>query len=119
MGLLDSVMADDANFAFSDTDAFAEALTYRKAITAATRTVYGVVRRFSPAPGKTPTGGLQPMLRVTFPNNTTRGISTSEWKNGDEIQIAERKGGTAKWMLLHWPTEPQAHDAGMVTFEVR
>jgi hypothetical protein len=119
VGLLDSVMADDANFAFSDTDGFAEALTYRKAITNATRTVYGVVRRFSPAPGKTPTGMLMPMIRVTFPNNTTRGISTAEWKNGDAILIAERKGGEAKYMMLHWPPEPQAHDSGMVTFEVR
>lgn len=118
MGLLDTILADDSA-AFTDPDVFGEQVTYIKAVTGATRTINAVVNRMSPSPGKTPTGALLPMLRIHTRNDATLGITPAEWKNGDTITLAERRGGTEKKIQLLWPQENGAHDAGMVTWELR
>lgn len=120
MGFLDTVLADDAKWGFTDSDTFGESVTYTKAITRATRTINAVVERMSPTPGRTPSGGLMPTMRVHVANDTTTGISSAEWQNGDTLTVAERVGGTAKAYQLHWPADAKSqHDAGMIVFELR
>jgi hypothetical protein len=117
VGLLDDIMEDDANLVFSDTDGFAESLTYRKYPSGTTRTVYGIVDRMSPEAGPGGRNRVQ-RVRISLPNNTTRGITAAEWQQGDEILVADRLGETAKYRLLKWPSGDVSHDAGMCVWEI-
>lgn len=94
-------------------------MTYTKT-SGTTRTINAIVERMSPAPGPGTNGGLLPMMRAHVANSLTLGITPSEWKNGDTLTLAERRGGTAKKFQLHWPSDGSSeHDAGMVIFELR
>lgn len=115
MGLLDDILEDDAA-AFTDTDGFGESVTYTNRA-GTTRTINAVVTRLPPKPG--PGGTLVPNLRIEVANSTTTGIATSEWKNGDTVTVAERRGGSTRAFQVHFPDdEAGAHDAGMVTYEL-
>jgi hypothetical protein len=116
--MLDDVLAADSAI-FVDTDGFGESVTYTKKVGGTTRTINAVVERMSPQPGPSQSGTLMPRMRVLVRNDATYGIASSEWKNGDTITVAERRGGTAKAYQLHWPSDNAQHDAGMVTFELR
>lgn len=119
MGTTDDIWTLDSA-AFVDPDlGFGESVTYTKAVTGATRTINAVVERMSPTPGPSQSGSLLPKMRVHVRNSVTTGITPGEWKNGDTITVAERRGGTARTHQLHWPSDDAQHDAGMVVFELR
>jgi endonuclease YncB( thermonuclease family) len=117
MGLVDSIAIDDAVLAFSDSDTFAETVTYTKT-TAVTRSVKGVVERPSPEPGPAQSGHLLPLMRITLPNSTTYGVTAAEWVNGDTITVAYRRGGNAAAYRMHLPRQSES-DAGMTVWELR
>lgn len=113
MGLLDQVLADD-RLAFTDTDVFGEAATYKKR-GGTTRPIQVVVNRNLP-PEISPQGVTRFPILVAVSNSTTYGISSTELDTGaDKIAVPFRYGGDAQDFLLG---TPEAQDGGMLTFRL-
>lgn len=56
------------------------------------------------------------VLTIAVLNSATTGITPSEWKNGDQVDLEPRQGSTARRFNL---TRIIRQDAGMVTFATR
>lgn len=115
MGLLNQVYADDAAFAFTDTDVFAESIVYTKR-SGATRTINAVVDR---DPLEDQNGHVVHAIYITVANSTTLGIALSELNTGgDRVTLAPRLGQDTETMDL-LPKNLISQDAGMLRFRLR
>lgn len=100
MGLLDDVMADDARYAYTDSDVFGEAVTY-KPYNASTRSITASVHRMgrTPIPG-TPQFSEECEVFIPYSATTTVGITTVN-VGGDKISFPAQPGGTARdWQVV-------------------
>ena len=116
MGLLDDQLAVDAQFAFTDPDAWAETVIYKKK-SGETRTIKGQGSRFSPV--LSADGRAEVQMRFWFLNSSTLGIAWSELDTGgDKITVAYRRGGAAKDYSVRLPDEPIEQDSGMICLDL-
>jgi D-arabinose 1-dehydrogenase-like Zn-dependent alcohol dehydrogenase len=115
MGLLNDVYADDAALAFTDTDVFAESVTYTKR-SGATRTIKVVVDR---EPMEDQNGHVVHAIYVTLANSTTLGVALSELNTGgDRLTLAPRIGQDTETLDL-FPKNLISQDAGMLRFRLK
>ena len=116
MGLLDTVLANDAAF-LADIDEFGESISYIKR-DGTTRAIVGIVvrnvlRRIAGAPTPQP---ISPWIEVTVRNDATYGISTAEIDCGaDAISLPRRIGESAATLQL---VSIIHQDHGMVTIKL-
>lgn len=115
MGIFDSALQSDAQFAFGDTDSIgAESATYRPK-TGTTRAIKVVVNRNLPVEFDAQ-GVARYSILVFVQNSATKGISATELDSGsDRISVPFREGGTAQTFSLG---VPESQDAGGMTFRL-
>jgi hypothetical protein len=105
--LLDGVLGDDAHFAFTNGDEFAEQVTYTP-VSGVARTIVAVIDRNPPemqdANGKL----FRPKLTALIQNHATRGVTSID-AGGDSLAVALRYGGAA---VAHSVGLPLKGDAG-------
>lgn len=114
MSFFDSAIADDAVFAFTDSDGFgAEQVVYVKT-SGATRTIYAQILRQPPVVFDA--NYKQPACEVLVANSVTKGIAASEIDyGGDSLQLADRLGGSVRTLKIFRPADGQPdQDAGML-----
>lgn len=119
MGILDDVMADDATFAFTDTDTFAEAMTYYpQGDTDEGRDIKGGIMRHPPRKIDEARQSMGNLIQITVANSNTLGISASELDLGkDKIGFAEVVGGES--VAVYRMVELVSQDAGCLVLTVR
>jgi hypothetical protein len=114
MGVIDDVLADDAEFGFFDSDLMPmEAITYTKR-SGTTRAIKGYIDRLGV---ETRNNSSYAIARVTVHNDTSTGIASSELLCGaDKVTFPYRRGGTDRiWTILELDTP---HDGQVCVFLV-
>lgn len=114
MSFFDAVDAAQSEF-FADTDLMGgEAVTYCPRNNGAVRSIKAIVVR---SINRDVDGVMFSDITLTVRNDSTYGISLSEYdKGGDAVLVAKRKGGTAERLRI--TGDPIAQDAGMISFKV-
>lgn len=122
MSLFDSAIQSDATFLFNG-DGMTESIEVKDVGSTTWRDIEALVNR-TPPDAILPDGTVMtPMMRLTVANSATVGIDSSTMQSGGNIRVrmARRKGGDAEEFGLYLPPEGsrRAHNAGMISFDVR
>lgn len=122
MGILNSVMKDDAR-ALVDDDLFGEWVWYHPHA-GIPRRIRAVVDRFVPQKWTPGNEALAPKLIITVKNDCREGIYTRDVDahGADRVKLPERPGQEPKFFSLYLPGDglrTVAMDAAMATFELR
>ena len=116
MGFLHDMMRDDLANSVLSTDAFGEAVTYRKR-TGETRAISAQVMRYS----VTDENG-RPLQRMVIGvlNDATRGIASSEFDEGGDTVLVSYRGEAATYRHLFRPADgKEDHHAAWMWLEAR
>ncbi len=116
MGSLDDMMAEDDAFLLSEDGPFTEAdAVYYVKRDGTRRRIYPEINRHPAAIPEEFTEGKVDVFTLAVVNSSA-GISQTELDHGgDRVEVAPRRGGTAKTYLL---PEPWSQDAGRLVFRI-
>jgi hypothetical protein len=118
VGLLDSIMAQDAALAFTDPDTFGEAVLYSPK-NGTPRTINAVVEREAPVDFNGEEV-KRPQVRITVANHATVGILASAINfGGDTVTVAPVKGGAVVALSVHKVLGQEWMDGGCVYLDLR